>query len=304
MNKEIISIVVLSYNSNKTIIETLDSILIQDYGSQFIELIIGDDASTDNTQNLIKTWIKRNTSRFFQIKLNLNTKNKGIVSNFNSTSNMVSSTWLKIIAADDLLTHDCLSEFYDFVSKNNNVSCVFCKVEKFTETTSLGIIPKNNYYFKLDANKQFQSLLVDNFIPAPGSFIKTSLLRKVGFAEIEMIMEDYPLWLKITNMNIQLPLLDKTLVKYRIGNSISNSNSKLVNIKLNRDVYLCKKKYISNIHKKPILKSLLYFDILMFRFCDLFKIHILRNKRNRFSLLISPNLRFLSPLYIHRKIKK
>lgn len=54
MNKEIISIAILSYNSESTILETLNSILEQNYGCQYIELIFGDDGSKDDTQKLIK----------------------------------------------------------------------------------------------------------------------------------------------------------------------------------------------------------------------------------------------------------
>lgn len=302
MNKEIISIAVFSYNSESTIIETLNSLLKQDYGSQYIELIFGDDGSKDNTQIIINDWLAIHKNSFYNTILNLSNINKGIVSNFNSTCQLSTSNWIKPIAADDLLRYNCITEFYLFVTKIKT-PCAFCKVEKFSDNKKLGVLPKNNYFFNQTAENQFKHLLIDNFIPAPGCFLSTKLLQDIEYSDADLSMEDYSLWLKITNMNIKLPLLDKILVDYRIGNSLSNSKKNLINIKLNNDVYLCKKLYLSKIKNTDILKPLMFIDIKLFRLVDITKVHFFRNKKTKYSILFSPLFRLFSPLYIFRKIK-
>ncbi|MEL9678622.1 glycosyltransferase family 2 protein, partial [Escherichia coli] len=216
MNKEIISIAILSYNSESTILETLNSILEQNYGCQYIELIFGDDGSKDDTQKLIKNWLKNYKNNFHNVILNISNVNKGLVANFNSTCQLATSNWIKPIAADDLLKYNCITELYLFVT-DIKTPCAFCKVERFCGSKKLGVIPKNNYYFNQTAKEQFKHLLIDNFVPAPGSFLSKKLLQDIEYPDANLSMEDYPLWLKITNMNIKLPLLDKILVEYRIG---------------------------------------------------------------------------------------
>jgi len=53
MLKEKVSVAVITYNSAETVLETLDSIATQTYGTENIELIISDDASTDKTVHVI-----------------------------------------------------------------------------------------------------------------------------------------------------------------------------------------------------------------------------------------------------------
>ena len=53
-----VTIIVLCYNAEATIIDTLESIRLQDY--KRISLIIGDDASRDNSVEIARRWIKDN----------------------------------------------------------------------------------------------------------------------------------------------------------------------------------------------------------------------------------------------------
>ena len=53
----LVSISVITYNSSKYILDTLDSVKAQTYPN--LELVISDDCSTDNTIDLCKDWVKR-----------------------------------------------------------------------------------------------------------------------------------------------------------------------------------------------------------------------------------------------------
>ncbi|EMI7064251.1 MULTISPECIES: glycosyltransferase family 2 protein [Providencia] len=302
MNKETISIAVFSYNSEGTILETLNSIQNQDYGSQFIELLFGDDGSKDNTQKIIMDWLAIHGSSFHNIIVNMSSINKGVVANFNSTCKLATSGWIKPIAADDLLAYNCISEFYSFVIKNET-PCAFCKVQKFTGEDKLEILPKNNYYFSLSAQDQFENLLIDNFIPAPGCFLKVSLLQYIGYAEENLCMEDYPMWLKIAAANIQMPLLNKTLVQYRIGNSLSKNKYKLTNPILDYDTYQVKKRFLSKLNKNKIVTIFYKIEISSYKLSNLIKVKLFRNKKNRVTHTISLFSRLMSPIFTICKIK-
>lgn len=68
MNGDIlVTIILLSYNAERYIIEALQSIKMQNHPK--IELIIIDDCSQDNTVNLEKEWLKDNGNIFTNTKL-------------------------------------------------------------------------------------------------------------------------------------------------------------------------------------------------------------------------------------------
>ena len=79
MEKRIeISVIVVTYNQEKTIGRTLDSILMQKIGHPY-EIIIGDDCSTDNTENICRKYAERypDKIRYFRRDHNL-----GVVRNY------------------------------------------------------------------------------------------------------------------------------------------------------------------------------------------------------------------------------
>ena len=67
MNQPLVSVTVITYNSSKTVLETLDSIKAQTY--QNLELIVSDDCSTDDTVELCRNWIEQNKERFVRTEL-------------------------------------------------------------------------------------------------------------------------------------------------------------------------------------------------------------------------------------------
>jgi len=80
-NNPLVSIIVITYNSAKFVLETLESAKAQTY--QNIELIISDDGSTDNTVQICREWLKNNKESFVNTELITVEKNTGIPANCN-----------------------------------------------------------------------------------------------------------------------------------------------------------------------------------------------------------------------------
>ena len=81
MDNPLVSVVVITYNSSKYILECLDSIYNQTY--QKIELIISDDCSKDNTVEICRDWLAVNDDRFLGTNLVLSEINTGVSANCN-----------------------------------------------------------------------------------------------------------------------------------------------------------------------------------------------------------------------------
>ena len=74
-NKLLVSVPVITYNSSKFVLETLESIKAQTY--QNVELIISDDCSTDSTRDILKQYEQNE-----RVKIYYQEKNLGNIKNF------------------------------------------------------------------------------------------------------------------------------------------------------------------------------------------------------------------------------
>lgn len=263
-SKPLVSIIIITYNSSKFVIETLESCNQQSY--QNLELIISDDGSTDDTVIVCKNWLEENNSRFIHTKLITTTANTGISANCNRGLQVSKGEWIKIIAGDDILISDCIKENFNFVIRRPEALVIHSKrldyQENFQEKNFLEEYTLENHYFGSDfisPLNQYKILLRQVLVSAPTVFIKKSLLEEVnGFDESIPMIEDWPLWLKITSAGYKIHYLNKATVKYRLHHeSASFMNNKALLIpKTELQKEAVYKKYIyPNI---PVLEKLLY----------------------------------------------
>ena len=225
---KLVSVIVLAYKSAATIVQTLDSIRAQDYGC--IELIITDDCSPDNTVEVAREWMVKNKGSLKDIKLVTTKQNTGIPGNVNRALKLAGGSYMKLIAADDYMTPDAISEYVSFC-EHHPKSIPIAKVHLFSEEkadfSDVGRYCERCYAFTgKDYREQYRMLLTQNCIVAPaGSFYPMEVIKKVGgYDEHYRWFEDYPMNLKVMHEGYRCGLIDKELVYYRIsGNSITAS---------------------------------------------------------------------------------
>ncbi len=230
--KERVSVCVVTYNSSRTVTETLDSILNQTYLAKNIELIISDDASKDDTKSVVNNWLSRNKGSFFSVNFIVHEQNIGVTRNINSSWKVSSTQWIKTIAGDDILLPNCIDSFVEYKNKNLNCKICFSDYLNFYDSGETFKSEIRKDFFELPQSEQLRHLAVRNYLPAISSFISREVLDKVGFAnERYRTFEDYPLWVKISEQGYEFFLLDEKTVLYRKSESITYSNESLINIK-------------------------------------------------------------------------
>lgn len=227
----LVSVVVITYNSSKTVIETLESIKAQNY--QNLELIISDDGSKDNTVDICDKWLIINEDRFVKSKLLKVSRNSGVAPNCNRGVKQTHGEWIKLIAGDDILFDDCIESNIRYVSSSpDHIEIVFSKIKFFCGTINNSNAPKIDYsFFYLPCEKQLKLMLREDKIPCtPTSFIKKDLLDRVSyFDERFPMMEDYPMWYKLIDKGFHLAFMDTYTVYYRTENSLTHCDKRYIN---------------------------------------------------------------------------
>ena len=217
----LVSVVVITYNSSKTVIETLESIKAQTY--QNLELIISDDCSSDNTCEIVKDWLDDNASHFVHAELVKTDKNTGVSGNINRGVAKSNGEWIKSIAGDDLLISTAIEEYVNYVTNHSEkVQMCVCDVELFARD---GIVPLNliKFYekcFKLeseDYKHQRKRVMTSLVFVGPAYFYSKKLFDEVGgFSEEYGCAEEWPFVYKIIMGGNRVYALNRRLVLYRV----------------------------------------------------------------------------------------
>jgi glucosyltransferase len=116
-----VSVIVLTYNQEGTIRRTLDSILSQQCNFPF-EIVIGDDASSDNTLSICREYEAKYPNI---IRIIANTVNKGVIRNYFDCILDAKGKYIADCAGDDYwVCNTKLQQQYDILENEPNITVV------------------------------------------------------------------------------------------------------------------------------------------------------------------------------------
>ncbi|MDE5994464.1 MAG: glycosyltransferase [Oscillospiraceae bacterium] len=205
---DLVSIIMPSYNTACFISDTIRSVLAQSYTNW--ELIIVDDCSTDNTDEVVKTFL--NDTRIHYIK---NDKNSGAAVSRNRALREAKGRWIAFLDSDDLWMQDKLEKQILFMADNDY---------RFSYTNYIEINEQSKPNGKsVTGPKCITKHGMYNYCYM-GCLTVMYDAEAVGLIQIEDIKKnnDYAMWLKVCK-KANCYLLDETLAMYRKrSGSISN----------------------------------------------------------------------------------
>ncbi len=231
-NPPFVTVVVLTFNSAKTVIETLESVRTQERCA--IELVVADDCSTDGTQDLVRQWVDANASAFVNCHMLFNPVNAGICQNVTRAYTAARGEWIKPIAGDDILMPSALFAFCEAGRRAApDVGAIIGRVHTFTgngaERSFGDILPPAGVLEQLQgrAADLLERLVRTNTIPAPGVFVRKSAFEACGGADEEFVhLDDWPLWINMLEHGMRFETIQDVIVGYRVhGGSISARRS-------------------------------------------------------------------------------
>ncbi|WP_449557210.1 glycosyltransferase family 2 protein [Huaxiibacter chinensis] len=216
---DLISIIMPSYNSSKTIGHSIDSVIKQSYTNW--ELIITDDCSTDNTLTILNEYVSRDS----RIRVFSNTVNSGAAVSRNNSIAESKGRYLAFLDSDDIWLPEKLSKQYTFMTLNNDVDFTFTAYE-FIDVTGI------RFGRPVDLQGHELSFSYYDMLRKKATLgCSTVMLRKAAFKDCKMPLirtgQDYALWLKLLKEGKKAYLINEVLTQYRIlPNSISRNKFK------------------------------------------------------------------------------
>lgn len=173
-----VSVIIPTYNSEKYLHTTINSVISQTIGFENIELIIIDDFSTDNTPKIINEYV----STYENIKTyKLDKKSGAPGASRNVGIKNSTADYLMFIDHDDCYSKDAIEKMYLEI-ENENADVVIGKFKTFGDGIAISDswIDKKTCLNSIDENTQFLS--IDNIwrMIFPKNFI---LKNEISFPE-------------------------------------------------------------------------------------------------------------------------
>jgi glycosyltransferase involved in cell wall biosynthesis len=214
-NFPLITVLMSTFNNSSQINNAINSILSQTFGN--FEFLIINDASTDNTRDLILSF------RDKRIRLIDNEKNVGLTKSLNKGLSLARGKYIARIDADDISLFDRLEKQILFLKRNPEFILlgtsfnIINKKHRVIREVKFNINPENIYY-----DITFQNLFAHSSV----IFRLSDAIALGGYDEGFRFSQDYDLWYKFTRRGMTWILPDILTLWCDEPGNISNKEKK------------------------------------------------------------------------------
>jgi len=197
-----VSIIMPVYNGEKYLEAAIDSIRNQSYKNW--ELIVINDGSTDNTENIIGQYADN------RLKYVKNEANLGLIPTLNKAINFCDGEYIARMDADDICEKDRLSKQVKFLDKHSSIAMCGTNAIVIDENGN-----KKGNIVNVSSNDYIQiNLLFSVPIIHPSVMLRSQVLKNYRYDENYKHIEDYELWCRIADEH-KICNLSSKLLEYR-----------------------------------------------------------------------------------------
>jgi len=248
----LVSIGIPTFNSARYLRQCLDSVALQRYKN--IEVILSDNASTDDTNDILRDYVNR-----YGYRLYLNETNIGAGANFNRLISLAKGEYIAIYHADDVYHEAIVEESVKVLQNDLTIGLV----------GSMGSVIDSNGKFNYDIqlhdelrslNKTVYSFdeallgAIRNMFVTPTIMVRAKAYQELGDFDYKKYKSacDYEMWLRIAR-KYQVAVIDKKLINYRIHEGQGSEHEVRKNIEI-PDILWVLKEYRQFVNDKMISK--------------------------------------------------
>lgn len=237
----LVSVVIPVYNGAEFVSETIASVLNQTY--QNMEIIIIDDASADNSREVINSF---HDTRIRTIFLE---KNNNICYTGNLGFQLARGKYVAVIGHDDVWASTKLEKQVAFMEEHPSYSVCFTWVDIIDENGTLINDEESELYhifctYNRPAEQWIRKLFFgSNSFCAPSSCIRKECLEKAGGYKYGLVqLQDYELWMRLLCQGPAFIFYEKLTLYRRFrkeGQNLSSKDSAAANRSIHERHYLC-----------------------------------------------------------------
>ncbi len=178
--KTLVSIIMPAYNSENTLNEAVESVIKQTYHNW--ELLIVVDAATDLTENIAKSWAKKDA----RVKVFVSSRNQGVAKSRNIGLEKAKGKYLAFLDSDDRWLPEKLKQQTKFMEETN-AFVSYGAYRRFSEHHLLNVVNP-------PAQVSYRRLLMGNVIGNLTGMVSRELVKDLKF--LSQGHEDYIFWLQ------------------------------------------------------------------------------------------------------------
>jgi len=248
-NQPKISVIIPTYNRAHLIGRAIKSVLNQTY--QDFEVIVVDDGSTDNTQEIIKKFQEQDKG----VRNIRHEKNNGSAAARNSGIKAAKGEYIAFQDSDDeWLPEKLYKHMMIFKKVEKKIGVVYSGFWKIRNGKKLYI--PSPHVFQKEGNIH-KELLKGNFIGMPASVVRKECFTKIGNFDIKIPhLEDWELWIRISKYYEFKYIPEPLMISYYIQGSV-NEKSILEGIRVLD--FIIKKHYEDFNKNKKLLSKHMYY---------------------------------------------
>ncbi|WP_312669603.1 glycosyltransferase family 2 protein [Stutzerimonas nitrititolerans] len=202
-----VSVMIVTYNQEDLISETIESVLLQDYEN--IEIIVSDDASTDGTPEIIREYAEQYPEKIFPV---FNEKNLGITGNSNAAFFACTGELVAVLGGDDLYLPNKIS-FQVELFRNADVVLSYHSVEIFLHQTG-EVLFISNTTARENLNDAYEIISKGGIPGASSVMVRRSACPKYGFNPEFPVVSDWLFFIEVA-MRGKVAKLDGVYGRYR-----------------------------------------------------------------------------------------
>lgn len=219
----LVSMIVLSYNQSRFVVETLEGVKAQTYKPT--QLIIIDDCSTDDSVATIERWLQASGIDCTFIR---HQKNLGICKSLNDGLAAATGKYVSMVASDDLWLPDKIARQVELMeSQPDHVGVVYSdafQMDEHGRPFPDMFIAAHRKLPEIPQGEILNVLLEGNFIPGMTTLVRRSCYDRVGLYDENLPWEDWDMWMRIARQYAYLYLHTPVAMYRRHEKSLSRSN--------------------------------------------------------------------------------